>query len=84
MATTIAGFAVYRRALVTMLALLAGPVATAWAANPWDDDPAVQRAAPRLCGLSRPRHRRASRTFFVKENGEWRHDLRHANVISVE
>ena len=162
---TIAGLAVYRSALVAMLALLvATPVATACAANPWDDDPAVQEvlelrrqgiAAMTSVGASaeserysstfvantpgnvvvtgkamlerfaqgtlsyqsveqrldyagshgpdivvlmgeeivvpgpgaRDAGKRIHRRFtdvFRRENGEWRHDLRHANVISVE
>jgi hypothetical protein len=30
------------------------------------------------------RIRRRFTDIFRKENGEWRHDVRHANVIAVE
>jgi hypothetical protein len=40
-------------------------------------------AGPNARDAGKRIHRRFT-DVFRKENGEWRHDLRHANVISTE
>ena len=106
----------------TVAAVLCAAVPSAFAANPWDNDAAVQQVlerfalgavnyaaveqrldyagshgpdivvlmgeevvvpGPTVANAGKRIHRRFT-DVFRKENGEWRHDVRHANVISVE